>query len=608
MNRRILGFLVTVTTLAGCMNAVRRPPDPVPYSKLSAHIPNPKVQAGLIGHAYPILTAVFSTEPNSFNKFYAEGVNSQYALNFLYESLVEANPKTATVEPGLAESWTVSPDQKTFTFQLREGLQWSDGKPLTAADVAFTFNEIIQSPKFPDNRMIDSVKIDEAFATVTALDARHVKFELPRVFGPFLSTIAGGVPVVPAYQWRPLTQNKDSKGRYELYTAFSVSSDVTRLVSGGPYTIASYEPGQRIILNRNPHYALRVDQKRHPLPYADRIMLLITPNFSTESLKMMAGEADMMLETIRAKDYQIMKPLEKTSGFKVVDGGTDFGSFFIALNLNQDRDAQGKPYVDPIKQRWFGNVHFRRAVSCALDRGTLIRNLSLGLAEPSYGPLPSSHPYYTDDIEKYAYDLGRARKELEAGGFRWDTHGKCLDDAGHPVVFDLLVYSESPNSIPLGNVLKADLEKIGIELRVKPVIFNVIVEKSSKTLDFDAFIMGFTGSVEPNTGANLWRSSGTSHLFNQRLPGSSFKAPPRDFEVRTDQIYTEATATLDETKRRTLFEEWQRLIASELPLIHISNRKAIYAYRANLQNTEPTALAATFLYHPFVTYWQMFPE
>ena len=608
MNRRSIGSLVTLTALAGCMSGVRRPPDPVPYDQLTAKISNPKIQAGEVGHPYPILTAVFSSEPSSFNKFYAEGVNSQYALNFLYESLVEANPKTAAVEPGLAESWTVSPDQKTFVFQLREGLQWSDGKPLTADDVAFTFNEIVESPKFPDNRMVDLVKIDDASPKVTALDARHVKFVLPRVFGPFLSSIAGGVPVFPAHQWRPLTQRKDSKGRYELYTAFSVSSDVTKLVSGGPYTIASYEPGQRIVLNRNPYYTLRVDQQGKPLPYADRIMLIITPNFSTESLKMMAGEADLMLESIRAKDYQIMKPLEKTSGFRVVDGGTDFGSFFIALNLNKDRDAQGKPYVDPIKQKWFGNVHFRRAISCAVDRGSLIRNLALGLAEPSYGPLPSSHPYYTPEIETYAYDLERARQELEAGGFHWNAAGTCLDADGHPVVFDFLVYSESPNSIPLGNTLKADLQKLGIELRVKPVIFNVIVEKSSKTLDFDAFIMGFTGSTEPNTGANLWRSTGTSHMFNQRLPNSSYQAPPYAFETRTDQIYIEASATLDENRRKALFQEWQRLTASELPLIHLWNRKAIYAYRAHLRNTEPTALAATFLYHPFVTYWQMYPE
>lgn len=596
--------------LAGCLPFAKSTKiEPIPYDQVTYQIPNPRVEHGQIGKPLRIMTAIFSTEPNSFNKFYAEGVNSQYAINFLYENLVEANPKTAAVEPSLAQSWKVSPDNKTFVFELREGLKWSDGKPLTADDVVFTFNEVIQSPKFPDNRMVDGVKIDGKFATVTKIDDRHVKFVLPRVFGPFLSTIAGGVPVVPAHQWRPLVNEVDKEGRPKLYQAFGVNDDVTKLVSCGPYTIAQYLPGQRVLLNRNPYYALRVDAKHRPLPYADQLMLLITPNFSTESLKMLAHEADFMLERLRAKDYQIMKPLEKTSGFTVADGGTDFGSFFVCLNLSKDKDPKGNYYVPLKKQHWFGNVHFRRALSRCLDRDTVVKNLALNLAKPAYGPISESNPYYTDQVPKHSYDLKAAREELKTGGFHWDPNGICLDDQGNPVEFELMVYSESPNSIPFGNIFKADLEKVGIKLNVKPVIFNVIVDKSGKTLDFDSFIMGFTGSVEPNTGANLWRSDGTSHMFNQRLKGkSSYMAPNNDWEDRVDQIYTEASATMDEKKRQALFAEWQYLIADQLPVIHIYNNTSFYVYRSHIKNAEPTALAATFMYHPFVNFWQMYAE
>lgn len=608
MLRHVLAAILAALLVVGCVSNAPRI-KPIPYDQVTYRIPDPKVEPGKIGHRQEILTGIFSSEPNSFNRFLADGVNSQYALTFLTESLVEANPKTAAVEPCLASTWTISPDQKTFVFELREGLKWSDGVPLTARDVAFTFNEIIANPDFADNRLVDSVKIDGKFPKVTALDDRHVRFDLPRVFSPFMSTIAGGVGVSPEHQWKPLVTQKGSDGRLKVYHAFTVGDDPSKLISCGPYTIAQYVPGERVLLYRNPYYALRVDAKNQLLPYADQIMLLITPNFSTESLKMLAHEADFMLEMLRVKDYQILKPLEKTSGFKVADGGTDFGSFFICLNLSRDKGPNGQYYVPLKKQHWFTNVHFRRALSRALDRDTVIKNLAMNLAEPAYGPLGSSNPYYCKDVPEYSYGLAKARDELKLGGFRWDNQGRCLDDQGHRVEFDLMVYSESPNSIPFGNIFKADLAKIGIKLNVRPVIFNVVVDKSSKTLDYDSLIMGFTGSVEPNTGANLWRSTGGSHMFNQRLPGkTTFMAPNYPWEDRIDQIFTQASATMDEKRRHALFDEWQRIVATELPMIHIYNRTAFYVYKGNLQNTEPTALSATFLYHPFVTFWQMYAE
>ncbi|MBO9541885.1 ABC transporter substrate-binding protein [bacterium] len=608
LHRTLLPAILAVTLgLTGCFASNSKRPEPVPYDKVTYSIPNPKVQSGTLGKGQRILTGVFSSEPNSFNKFYAEGVNSQYALTFMYEGLVESNPKTAAVEPGLAESWTVSPDNKTFVFKLREGLKWSDGHPLTADDVVFTFNEIICSPNFPDNRQVDGVKIDGKFPKVTKIDDLHVKFELPRVFGPFLSTVAG-TAFVPKHQWEPLVKEKDKSGRPKLYQAFGVNDDVTKLIGSGPYTIAEYIPGQHILLNRNPYYGLRVDEAKKPLPYSDQVLLLITPNFSTESLKMMAKEADFMLEQVRSKDYQLMKPMEKTSGFTVADGGTDFGSFSVYINMSRDKGPNGEYYVPLKKQRWFNNVHFRRALSHSLDRDTVITNLALNLAEPAYGPLSSSNPYYTDDVPKYSYNLAKAKEELVKGGFKWDSQGRCLDEQGNPVDFDLLVYSESPNSIPFGNIFKADLEKNGIKLNVKPITFNALVDRTGKSLDYDTCIMGFTGSTEPNTGANLWTSDGTLHMFNQRSPKSTYKAPNNPWETRIDRIFSEASGTMDENKRKALFAEWQRIVADELPLLHIYNKTAFYVYRSSLQNTEPTALTATFMYHPFVNFWQMYAE
>lgn len=609
LSRVALTASVAVTlALTGCFTKSAKL-EPVPYDQVHAQIPNPIVEKGLIGHPQRIMTGVFASEPAGFNYFYSDGTNSRYALTFIYESLLDSDPLTGAPKPGMAESWTVSPDNKTFVFKLREGLKWSDGEPITADDVVYTFEHIIANPALADNKLVDSVKIDGKFPRVTRVDDLHVKFELPRVFGPFLSTIPGGTAIMPKHQWQPLVEGKLPDGRPKIYQAFTVGSDVTRLVGSGAYTIAEYVPGQRILLNRNPHFAMRVDEAHHPLPYADQLLLLITPNFSTQTLKMLSHEADFMIERIRAKDYQLLKPLEKNGGFKVVDGGTDFGSFFVCLNLSRDKSPKGQYYVPLKKQRWFTNVHFRRALSHALDRDTVVKNLALNLAKPSFSPLSESNPYYTDDVPKYAYDLDQAREELKAAGMHWDSRGRCIDAWGNHVEFDLLVYSESPNSIPFGNIFKADLEKVGITLNVKPAIFNVLVDKSSLTLDYDAMIMGFTGSVEPNTGANLWKSDGTSHMFNQRLKGkTSYFAPNYPWEDRIDRDFDEATKTMDEGKRKQLFADWQRTVASELPMLHIYNGTSFYVYRSNLKNAAPTALTATFMYHPFVNFWQLYME
>lgn len=612
MMRRVAftGLVVAALGLAGCLsNGLGRKFEPLPYDKVTYAIPNPKVMPGKIGHHERLLTGVFSSEPKTFNYFLQSEVSSGYVLNYLYESLVEPNPRTALTEPSMAQSWTISPDQKTYVFALRKGLRWSDGRPITADDVVFTFNEIVANPKFPDNSSVDGVKIDGKFPTVTKVDDLHVKFVLPRVFGPFLSTVAGGVAIMPMHQWAPLVREHDKDGRLKVYTAFGIDSQPSQLVTSGAYTIASYTPNQRVIFNRNPYYALRVDGAHHPLPYADQLMLLIMPDATTEILKMMSKEADFMLEEVKPRYYQTLKPLEKTGGFTVADGGTDFGSFFITLNLNRDKGPKGNYYVPLKKQHWFQNLHFRHALSDCLDRKTVVDNLAMNLGEPAFSPLSPSSPYFDPNVPRYDYNLAHARQELKAGGFHWDAQGRCLDDRGNRVEFDLLVYTESANSVPFGNIFKADLERVGIKLNVRPVLFNVIVDKSQNTLDFDSYIMGFTGSVEPNLGANMWRSDGRMHSFNQRLKGkSTTMAPNYPWEDRIDQIFSQASATLDEKKRHQLFDEWQEIVAEQLPVIHIYDVTSFYVYRSAMQNAHPTALAATFMYHPFVTPGQYFMQ
>lgn len=536
------------------------------------------------------LVARVSQEPKTFN--FPLSQESPNVFNFLYEGMTTENGETGQLEPALAESWEISEDKKQIVFTLREGLKWSDGEPMTADDVVFTFNDIYFNERIPTDAR-DGLRIGEsrALPKVRKLDDRRVEFTVPEPFAPFLRT-AGGYPILPEHALREsvFTNNRDGKPRF--LSTWGTDTDPKKIVGNGPYKLESYMATQRVTFRRNPYY-WRKDAQGNSQPYIERLIWQIVESGDTALMQFRSGGLDII--EIGPTSFQLLKREEKRGNFTIQNAGPDSGTIFISFNLNKG-SRNGKPLVDPIKSRWFNTVAFRQAVAYAIDRQTMINNIYRGLGTPQNSPISVQSPYYLspkEGLKAYDYNPEKAKELLLGAGFKYNNKGQLLDEAGNRVRFSLLSPATGGRD-SVGSQIKRDIEKIGIQVDLTPLDFNVLVDKLSNTLDWECHLMGFTGGVEPNNGANIWSPDGGLHSFNQKpLPGQ----PPiqgrevADWEEKIGQLYIQGARELDEQKRKAIYAEVQRLAQEYVPFIHLINPLALAAVRNDIQGVKYSALA-----------------
>lgn len=256
----------------------------------------------------------------------------------------------------------------------------------------------------------------------------------------------------------------------------------------------------------------------------------------------------------------------------------------------------GKPVVDPVKLSWFSNLAFRRAIAHAINRDKINTNVFRGLGIVQNSPLSVQSPYILtpeQGLRTYDYDPARAKALLQEAGFQYNAQGQLLDAKGNRVRFTLLTNAGNKVREAIGAQIKADLSKIGIQVDFTPINFNVLVEKTSTTRDWDAHMIGFTGGIEPHGAANLWLSTGASHSFNLRQqpgqqPLQNWK--PYDFEQAIDRLMIAGARELDETKRKAIYAEYQRVVQDNLPVIFLVNDRALMAARNTLTGLQYTGL------------------
>jgi peptide/nickel transport system substrate-binding protein len=192
------------------------------------------------------------SDPKTFNTVLSQEAND--VLGYIYEGLISTNGETGEIEPALAESWTVSPDEKLITYTLRPNLKWSDGHPLTVDDVVFTYNDIYLNPKIPtDSR--DGMRIgkNKLLPAVRKVDERRVEFSTPEPFAPFLRLT--GSAILPKHKLEESIKTMDEKGQPKFISMWGVDTrPLSEIVVAGQYKLESYRVAERVTLRRNPHY------------------------------------------------------------------------------------------------------------------------------------------------------------------------------------------------------------------------------------------------------------------------------------------------------------------------------------------------------------------
>ena len=527
-----------------------------------------------------IVISTIGEGPKTFNPWNSKDNTSSSASEIMFDSLVTTDAYTGEVIPKMAKSIETLPDKKTYIIELRKGLKWSDGKEITADDVVYTWNTLIFGG-FGNTSTRDAMYIDGKLPSVSKIDKYTVKFVTPKPFSPFLRQIS--VPIAPEHVLKKITD----RGPRAFDSFWSSNVNPEDLVTSGAFRLKEYVPAQRIVYERNPNYYI-IDEKNQKLPYIDKYIMLIVGDLNNELLKFKSKEIDMV--GLRGTNVSIFKEQEKHSDYQIFNLGPDTGTMYLGINMNNRKNSTGKYYVDPVKQKWFNDLNFRKAVDYAIDRENIVFNIASGVGAPLFTPEPLSSIYLNEKVAQgHPQDMEKARQYLKESGFKLDKNGKLRDKDGNKVEFDLYTNAGNTERESIGVMIKQDLEDLGMSVNFKPVEFNTLVNKLTNTKDWDMVILGFTGSpLEPYGGKNVWYSNGTLHLFNMRGEGETAKLLP--WEKRLDEIFDAAALELDFEKRRALYEEYQQLIYDEKPLIYLYSPLRIYAVRKKIGNLHPTEI------------------
>jgi len=544
-------------------------------SNIKIGIEPPKIHNPKIGKRGGKRIIATISPPKTFNVFLAAETSSTEVLYRIYSGLIATDYVTTELQPDLAEKWEIKPDKRTYLITLRKGLKWSDGKPLTADDVVFTYNDIINNPDIPNNYQ-DGLVIDGKFPVITKIDDLTIQFVTAKPFSPFLRGLAD--PIMPKHILG-LTTKKDATGKLLFNQMWSLNSDVSKIVCNGAFKIGRYVPGQRVILVRNENY-YKKDDKGNPLPYIDEVDFEIVKDIDVSLIKFKVGEIDSY--SMRGQDYEMIKSEEKNGNFTIYNAGPTTGTEFIMFNMTTAKRENGKPIINPIKTAWFKNKKFRQALAHAIDKDTIIRSVYRNLAISQISDISHQNPFYWPNVHVYDYDLTKAAKLLESAGFTKNKDGELIDAKGNKVEFDLITNTGNNVRDAICSIIRQDWRELGLTVNYRPVQFNVMVQQIDETLDWEAMMIGLTGSaIEPHGGINVWRRKGHMHMFNMGAKKGTSYEP---WEKEVEQLYEQSAMTFDLAKRKELYNKSQEVIAEQAPFLFTVTQLRLGAVKNFIQN------------------------
>ena len=529
------------------------------------------------------ITYATVSEPLTFNLVLANDAGSSGYLSYLFEGLTETSWLNDAIDPGLAESWEHSDDGREWTFRLRRDVSWHDGEPFTARDVDFTFNRIVYNDDISttDREAFIFVYVDEATGeqtdgrmTVTALDDYTVRFVLPVSFAPFLRSM--GNAIYPRHILEPYVD----AGTFE--EVWDVDTDPSEVIGTGPFTIASYAPGDRLMLRRNPDYWMR-DSAGNSLPYLDEVVYRIVEDFDQELALFQAGETDA--HGVLGEEYPVLEPLQEEGNFTIHRRGPGFGTTFLTFNVHPGMNPDGALYVRPEARAWFDTREFRQAVAHSVDRDAIVQEALGGLGYPQWSSIsPAAGDFHNPDVRRYEYDPAAANALLDGLGWT-DTDGDGVreDDAGNPIAFTLVTNEGNSVRERATRIIQEGMQSIGLGVDFQLIDFGELVGQLISTYDWETVVIGFTGGSDPYGGITFWHSDADFHLWYPNQP-----EPATAWEAEVDELYTAASQELDKAERVRMYHRTQEITAENVPVVYTALSERLSAVRNVLGNSTPT--------------------
>lgn len=494
------------------------------------------------------LRFAISSDPKTFQPHLVADEPSDAVRYLTGGVLLRLNRHTQKLDPQLATSWRVTDAGKTITFQLRPNLRFSDGAAFTAADVVHTFDTMFAPGLL--SPVADAFRTAQGAPKVRALSPTQVEVRFP-------APIAG------------------LERLFDQVAILSATSPRKELAALGPFAFKEHKPGAYVLLERNPNYWQKDDNGR-ALPYLDAVRLEILQNRETELLRFRRGE----LHLISKLDAEAFARLAAEMPAAARDAGPSLEPEMVWFN-----QAPQSP-IPAHRKTWFQSRAFRRAVSSAINRDDIARIVYNGYARPAAGPVPAANRFWVNAaLAPHPYDPAAAAKALAGDGFRLQN-GSLVDRSGNRVEFSLITNAGNKARERMAAMIQQDLAKIGIRLNVVTLDFGSLIERITRSLNYEACLLGLVNlDLDPSAQMNLWLSSGANHQWN---PGQ--KTPATAWEAEIDTWMHKQAESLDPAQRKAAFDRVQRLAWEEAPFLYLVTKNFLVAVGPSVRNAQPATL------------------
>lgn len=482
-------------------------------------------------------------EPAVIAPFIEKDVAGQIVHGPVLESLITLNPETMEYKPLLADWYRISADGLRFQFHLRPQAAFSDGTPVTADDVLFSYNTVM-------NTDVDAAPLRSYYNRVKGcrkIDERTVEFEMTEPYFLALEFV-GGLYVIPEHIYK-----------FQHGDEFNKKSDL--LVGSGPYRVEKWDRGQKITLVRNEKYW--ADR-----PSFDRIVYLFIGNAEAQLQSFLKGDLDYLGEPIAPDPEMYLKYskdpefLKKNIAYRY---SRPIGMYmYIGYNLEK-----------PI----FKDKQTRQALTMLIDRKSIIENMLKGFGSEMTGPFSPRTPQNDASITPLPYDPEAAKKMLADAGWKMGADGVLVRD-GVRFEFDLSLRTGVPIRERIATYVQQQFQRAGIRMRLTPYEPSVLIERLNDR-KFDACLAGWgSGGVEGDP-RQLWHSSSIADRGSNHV---SFR------NAEADRLIELGARTMDRDQRLKIWHQFQRIVYDEQPYSWLYSEQDCAFINNRFRNTEPYPL------------------
>ena len=418
----------------------------------------------------------------------------------IQEALVKVDAQGRLV-PWLAERWHTT-DNLNYTFFLKKGVRFHGGRELTAEDVKFVLDRA-RNPetKHPHARQYEDI------ATIHVRDPYTVTIALKRTNAMFLYNLARQGSVI--------------------YPREAVDQQKSQPIGTGPFMLERWDRGDRIVLKRNPEYHVK------GLPKLERVTFRFIPDANAALAALQAGDIDVMAFGLGPESVEVVR---RAPTLQLIQGETT-NDVILALNNSK------KPFSD---------VRVRRAITHAIDKPEVVKGAMFGFGRVLGSNVDPLNPYFVDMAKAVPYDPARAKQ--------------LLTEAGYPTGFEavLKVTPQYSYTVRTGEVLLAQLAKVGIRVKLEQIEWGQWLDRVYKNADYDMTIIGHAEAWDAGNYAN------PKYYYRYESP-------------RFQEVLQESELTLDDKKRRELYVQLQKIMADEAPVVWLYVYPRLVAAKKGVQ-------------------------